>query len=65
MEGLRGETPRDRKALAAVIEKYSQFVADLGDEIAESDANPSPVYEAGKGVKIVDARIILRPALTS
>ena len=65
MKGLRGETPRDRKALAAVIEKYSQFVADLGDEIAESDANPSLVYEAGKGVKIVDARIILRPALTS
>ena len=65
MEGLRGETPRDREALAAVIEKYSQLVADLGDEIAESDANPSLVYEAGKGIKIVDARIILRPALTS
>jgi acyl-CoA synthetase (NDP forming) len=65
MEGLRGETPRDREALAFVIERYSQLVADLGDEIAESDANPTLIYEIGKGVKIVDARIILRPALTS
>ena len=32
---------------------------DLGDEIAESDANPVLVYEVGKGVKVVDARIIL------
>jgi acetate---CoA ligase (ADP-forming) len=48
MEGLRGETPRDREALAAVIRKYSQLVANLGDEIAESDANPSQVYWAAR-----------------
>ena len=60
MDGLRGESPRDREALAAVVERYSRMVSDLGDEVAESDANPVLVYEVGKGVKVVDARIILK-----
>jgi acetyltransferase len=60
MEGFRGEAPRDREALAAVIERYSRMVADLGDEVAESDANPTLLYEVGKGATIVDARIILK-----
>ena len=38
---------------------YSYMVYDLKDEIAESDANPVIVYEEGKGVAVVDARIIL------
>jgi acetate---CoA ligase (ADP-forming) len=60
MDGLRGEAPRDRDALAGVIEKYSRMIMDLRDEIAESDANPCLVYEAGRGVRVVDARIILK-----
>lgn len=58
--GARGEAPRDRKALTDVIVKYSNMVLDLKDEVAESDANPVLVYEEGKGLKVVDARIILR-----
>ena len=38
------------------------MIADLGDEIVESDANPTLVYGVGRGVKIVDARIILKRA---
>jgi acetate---CoA ligase (ADP-forming) len=38
----------------------SQLVYDLGDEIAESDANPILLYEQGKGLKVVDARVILK-----
>ncbi len=60
LDGIRGEAPRDREALAAVIERYSRMIADLGDEIVESDANPTLVYGVGRGVKIVDARIILK-----
>jgi acetate---CoA ligase (ADP-forming) len=60
LDGLRGEAPRDREALAAVIERYSRMIADLGDEIVESDANPTLVYGVGRGVRIVDARIILK-----
>jgi len=58
--GVRGETQRDRKALADTICSYSTMILDLADEIMESDANPVLVYEEGKGLKVVDARIILK-----
>ncbi len=60
LAGVRGEAPRDRKALSAVIGAYSAMILDLKDEISESDANPVLVYEDGKGLKVVDARIILK-----
>lgn len=60
LEGARGEEPRDRRALSDVLSRYSQMIYDLSDEIQESDANPVIVYEEGKGVTIVDARIILK-----
>lgn len=58
--GARGEAPRDRKALIDLIVKYSNMIIDMQDEVAESDANPVLVYGEGKGLKVVDARIILR-----
>jgi len=60
LEGVRGEAPRDKKALAKVLAQYAHMITDMVDEISESDANPVLVYEEGKGVKIVDARIILK-----
>jgi acetyltransferase len=60
LAGVRGEAPRDRKALADVICQYSSMIIDLADEISESDANPVLVYDEGKGLKVVDARIILK-----
>lgn len=60
LEGVRGEAPRDRAALADVVYHYAIMVSDLSDEIAETDANPILVYEEGKGLKVVDARIILK-----
>lgn len=58
--GVRGEAPRDRQALADVICQYSTMILDLADEVSESDANPVLIYESGKGLKVVDARIILK-----
>jgi acetyltransferase len=60
LAGVRGEAPRDRDALAAVLTSYATMILDLSDEIAETDANPVLVYAEGKGVKVVDARIILK-----
>jgi acetate---CoA ligase (ADP-forming) len=60
LAGVRGESPRDKKALADALCLYSTMILELGDEIAESDANPVLVYEDGKGLKVVDARIILK-----
>lgn len=60
LAGVRGEAPRDKAAMANVITQYSAMILDLQDEVAESDANPVLVYEDGKGLKVVDARIILK-----
>ncbi|MCB2203029.1 acetate--CoA ligase family protein [bacterium] len=60
LDGTRGEAPRDKAALANVLAKYAYMVADLADEVSESDANPVLAYEEGQGVKVVDARIILK-----
>jgi acetyltransferase len=60
LDGTRGEAPRDKVALASVLAKYAFMVSDLADEVNESDANPVLVYEKGQGVKVVDARIILK-----
>lgn len=60
LAGARGEAPRDRDALANLICSYANMVYDLRDEVAETDANPVLVYEEGKGLKAVDARVILK-----
>ena len=60
LAGVRGEAPRDRKALASVVKNFSTMILDMQDEIAETDANPILIYEEGKGLKVVDARIILK-----
>jgi acetyltransferase len=60
LAGARGESPRDKKALGEVLCKYATMILDLQDEVSESDANPVLVYENGKGVKVVDARVILK-----
>lgn len=60
LAGARGEAPRDRAALEDLLCRYAGMVYDLHDEIAETDANPVLLYEEGKGLKAVDARIILK-----
>jgi len=60
LAGVRGEDPRDKQVMAETICAYSTMILDLADEISESDANPVLVYAEGKGVKVVDARIILK-----
>jgi acetate---CoA ligase (ADP-forming) len=60
LAGVRGESPRDQEKLAETLSLYSQMIVDLDDEISETDANPVLVYEEGAGLKVVDARIILK-----
>jgi acetate---CoA ligase (ADP-forming) len=60
LAGVRGEQPRDKIAMSETICRYSTMILDLVDEVSESDANPVLVYEEGRGLKVVDARIILK-----
>lgn len=65
LAGARGEAPRDRAALQDLLCRYAGMVYDLRDEVAETDANPVLVYEVGMGLKVVDARIILKKKVDS
>ncbi len=59
LKGFRGQPELDIKALTEVISKISHMLVELED-IGEIDLNPVIVHEAGKGISIVDARIILK-----
>ncbi len=57
LTGFRGMEPVDLEALKDALMKVGQIGIDL-EEIAEMDLNPVIAYP--KGIKVVDARIILR-----
>jgi len=58
LQGVRGQAPRDRKALEDLLMICSE-VMEAYPEIQEMDLNPVIVHE--KGVSIVDVRILLNP----
>ncbi len=57
LTGFRGMEPVDLEALRDALVKVGQIGLDL-EEIAEMDLNPVIAYP--RGIKVVDARIILR-----
>jgi len=58
LEGVRGQAPRDRKALEDLLLICSE-VMEAYPEILEMDLNPVIVHE--QGLSIVDVRILLNP----
>lgn len=57
IKGARGQKPLDQKALADLLVKFADFSLSY-PEIKEIDFNPVMVLESGKGVKIVDVRMM-------
>ncbi len=57
IKGARGQKPLDESALVDLIVKLSDLSLAL-PEIKEIDLNPVVVLERGRGVKIVDARMV-------
>lgn len=60
LEGYRGAPKADRRALAELLVKVSDFAARYGEDIEAIDLNPVAVLPEGKGVRILDALIIPR-----
>jgi acetyltransferase len=60
LRGFRGKPPADVDALADTLVSVSQMAVHLEGAITEADINPVMVLPAGKGVKAVDALIVLR-----
>ena len=60
LDGYRGAPPGDKEALKETLLRLSQLVNDV-PEIAEVDMNPVKVLRPGEGLRVVDARIRVRP----
>jgi acyl-CoA synthetase (NDP forming) len=58
--GARGQEPLDVESLAETICRISQLLCEI-PQIGELDLNPLRVYGKGKGVLILDSRVILSP----
>ena len=56
LRGFRGSQPVDLPALAEVITRIGQFIADHADSVAELDVNP--LICAGRRILAVDALIV-------
>ena len=57
--GYRGQPALDVEALAEVLARVSNLIADHADLIAEIDINPLFVRAAGQGAVAADALIVL------
>jgi acetyltransferase len=59
LQGARGRKPADVAALAEVLLKTACLADELKGEIAELDINPLIILEDARGVKAVDALVLL------
>ena len=62
LQGWRGAPPADVAALEDLLLRVSALAGEL-PEIAEMDLNPVRVLRQGDGAVVVDARMLLRPAI--
>jgi acetyl coenzyme A synthetase (ADP forming)-like protein len=62
LEGYRDQAPADIKALENALLKVSRLVEEV-PEISELDLNPIFALPPGKGCRIADARIYVRPPI--
>jgi len=60
LEAFRGYAPADVEGIIDTLLKLSKLSVDLEDVISEIDINPLVVLEKGKGVKAVDALVVLK-----
>lgn len=60
LEAFRGKPQADLEGIIDTLLKVSQLSMDLGDIVSEIDINPLMVLDSGKGVKAVDALVVLR-----
>src|SRR3954465_5004536 len=60
LQGFRGRPAADLEALADALVRVSYLAMHLEGQLAELDINPLMVLPSGRGVKAVDALVVLR-----
>ncbi|RFS86041.1 CoA-binding protein [Actinomadura spongiicola] len=61
--GYRGADPADADAFVDLVVRVGRLAADLREAAVEIDLNPVAVLPRGRGVRVLDLRIV-RPSLT-
>jgi len=64
LSGIRGRPPLDGQALVDVMVRVSFIACALKDLVSSMDFNPIKVLPEGKGVKLLDSRMVLRSTKT-
>jgi len=59
LDGVRGQPPADKVAIADCLLRIGQLVQDF-PEITELDINPLMVYSTGQGALAIDMRLVLK-----
>lgn len=65
LQGAIGGKPADVAAIRDTLARVSALADEFGDVIAKLDVNPLIVLEQGKGVRAVDALVLLRGSETT
>jgi acetyltransferase len=65
LRGVRGRQGADINAVADLVVRLAEVCGDFGDALDAIDINPLVVYEAPRGMKVLDATIALRSASDS
>jgi acetyltransferase len=60
LRGFRGRPAADVEALEDTLVRVSHFAMHMEGRLAELDINPLMVLPEGRGVKAVDALVVLR-----
>jgi acetate---CoA ligase (ADP-forming) len=60
LQGFRGRPAADLEALEDILVRVSYLAIHMEDHLAELDINPLMVLPMGRGVKAVDALVVLR-----
>ena len=59
LRGFRGRPAADVEALEDTLVRVSEFAVHMEGHLSELDINPVMVLPAGRGVKAVDALVVL------
>ena len=60
LDGQRGQSQKDKEALADAIVKLSTLITDWPEQFSEIEINPLFVHSAGNGVTAADCLIITK-----
>ncbi len=59
LSGTRGKPPLDTQALLDIMVRFSSIACALKDRVSSMDFNPIKVLPEGKGVRLLDCRMVL------